>query len=488
MLTLFSNGSSHDCEGTTRREFLRVGGLGLAGLTLADLLAIRAQAAENGKHLNNKSVVFLFLRGGPTQYETWDPKMTAPAEIRSMNGEVQTKIPGVTFGSHFPKLAAMANELAIVRSFKVGTGSHGAGRSLITTGGNALKAPLGSVYSRVAGSTGPTGMPNHVVVTPKAAAPEHTQLRSQANEVLITGSLPREYKAFDPGAGGGATTNGKKKKSRKPPKASGLLADMQLKISEKRLEDRRNLLKELDGLKEGLDRSGVEGVSRFRQQAFDVILGGVTEAFDLSKEDPKVIAKYDTIKFRAAKSAINKGTKNAKKIPMFEPMALGKQMLMARRLCEAGCGFVTVVSEGWDMHGNAFGINDGMPCLGPAVDHSVSTFLEDLKQRGMSDDVLLVISGEMGRTPKINNKRGRDHWARITPLALAGGGLSMGQVIGASDRTGGSPATTPYTVQNLAATILHTLFNVGELRITQGLPTDVVRMVTSGQPIRELFS
>lgn len=487
MLSFYSNNNSRDCEGVHRRDFLRIGSLGLAGLSLADLLALRSQAAQAGKHIKNKSVVFLFLRGGPTQYETWDPKMTAPAEIRSMSGETQTKIPGVTIGGHFKKLAAMADRMAFVRSFNVGTGSHGAGRTLITTGGNPLKAPLGSVWSRVAGTTNPkTGMPNNVVLMPKAAAPEFTALRSQASEVLTTGELPKEYKAFDPAAGAVSAKNNKKKKNNNTPKGDGLLQDMQLKIAESRLEDRRALLKQVDELKQGLDKKGA-GLDEFRQQAFDVILGGVTDAFNLSKEDPKVVAKYDTSHMRAPKWAVNKGTKNAKKIPWFEPMALGKQMLMARRLVEAGCGFVTVVSEGWDMHGNAFGINDGMPTLGPAVDHTVSTFLNDLKARGMEDDVLLVITGEMGRTPKINGKKGRDHWARICSLALAGGGLNMGQVIGQSDRNGGAPATNPYTVENLSATIMHTLFDIGELRVTSGLPTDVVRTATTTEPIRELF-
>lgn len=486
MLTFHSNQSRQDCEGTSRRDFLRVGAMGLAGLSLADLFAIKAQAAAQGKHLKNKSIVFLFLRGGATQTETWDPKMSAPDKIRSMMGEVKTKIPGVTFGGTFPKLGERADRMAVVRSFKVGTGSHGAGRSLITTGDNALKAPFGSVYGRVAGSTNPrNGMPNNVVLTPAAAAPEFNQLRSQATELLQTGSLPREYKAFDPGSGKGASV-GKKGKKGKAPKADGLLADMQLQLSEKRLEDRRSLLKQLDEVKRGLDAGGAEEMSKYRQQAYDVLMGGVTDAFDLSKEDPKQIEKYDTKDFRVNPKALKKGTKNAKKIPMFEPLALGKQMLLARRLCEAGAGFVTVVSEGWDMHGNAFGVNDGMPCLGRAVDHAVSTFLDDLAQRGMSDDVLLVISGEMGRTPKINNKGGRDHWGNLCSLAFAGGGLKLGQAVGASDKNAGTPATNPYNVSHLSATLLQSLFDVTQLRLMSAVPTEIIR-AASADPIHELI-
>ena len=167
-------------------------------------------------------------------------------------------------------------------------------------------------------------------------------------------------------------------------------------------------------------------------------------------------------------------------------MALGKQLLMARRLVEAGCGFVTVTSNGWDMHGNAFGINDGMPLLGSAVDKAASAFIEDLDQRGMLDDVLFVITGEFGRTPKINNKAGRDHWGNLCTLAFAGGGLRLGQVVGSSDSKAGTPASDPVSSLNLRATIMNTLFDTAELRITDGLPTDVVNEIIAGEPIKQL--
>ncbi|MEO1971152.1 MAG: DUF1501 domain-containing protein, partial [Pirellulaceae bacterium] len=153
---------------------------------------------------------------------------------------------------------------------------------------------------------------------------------------------------------------------------------------------------------------------------------------------------------------------------------------------EAGCGFVTVTSAGWDMHGNAFGIDDGMPLLGPAVDKAVSAFIEDLEQRGLTDKVLLVITGEFGRTPKINNKGGRDHWGNLCTLMLAGGGLPMGQVIGQSDRTASRPATEPVTVKNLLATVMNTLFDVGKLRLVSGVPDEIARAITVSQPIPQL--
>ena len=472
MLTISSKGWNRDCEGVSRRDFLRIGALGLGGLTLPNLMQARAQASEAGSFVRNKSVVFLFLHGGPSQYETWDPKMTAPDNIRSFTGEVQTALPGVTFGGTFPRLGAMANKMAVVRSFRVGSGNHGTGRRLIITGGNSLQAPMGSVLSRLAGTTNSvSGMPTNVVLPPRSAGPEFNRLDSRVNEIMATGQLPSEHRPFQPGGGNN--------------QSGGLLSDMQMRVPMNQLEDRRHLLQQLGELQRGLDENGAE-LDSFRQAAFNVILQGVSEAFDLSNEDPRVVERYDTGRYRIPERVLRKQSRNARRIPDFAPVALGKQMLLARRLCEAGCGFVTVTSHGWDMHGNAFGINDGFPCLGPALDHTVSVFLEDLEARGLSDDILLVITGEMGRTPRINNRSGRDHWGNICSLALAGGGLNMGQVIGASDRQGGSPNTPPITVHNLLATIMHVMFDIGELRITQGLPTELVRAITTAQPIREL--
>ena len=167
-------------------------------------------------------------------------------------------------------------------------------------------------------------------------------------------------------------------------------------------------------------------------------------------------------------------------------------MLLARRLCEAGCGYVTIVDSSWDFHGN--GANNpgtivGMNALGNQVDHAVSAFLDDLEDRGMSDDVLLVISGEMGRSPvKKNKDAGTDHHGHLTPLLLAGGGLKMGQVIGRSDKTGHRPASTPYTPENLLATILHTMFDAAELRVSpELLPAELSKILLEGKPIKELF-
>ena len=467
MLTLFTGGKSRDCDGRSRREFLRIGTLGIGGLTLPSLLAARAAAGEGKNPVRGKSVVVLFLQGGPTQIETFDPKMTAPQEYRAMFGEVQTAIPGVTFGSHFPKLAALADKMAIVRSYRHGISSHAPASEHVISGGNPLKATLGAVYARVAGLTSPrTGIPNNAVLPPGAAGEEYKQFAAQTARVTGVGTLPPAYKAFDPSAGSQITDN------------------MKLRIPEERLENRRSLLAALDQLKRDIDTTGnLRGADQFQQQAFDVILHGISEAFDLRQEDPRLLKRYDTSHMEIPASVVKKKRANVQRQA---PVALGRQMLLARRLVEAGCGFVTVTNAGWDMHGNAFGIDDGMPVLGPAVDRAASAFIEDLHQRGLSEKVLFIITGEFGRTPKINNKAGRDHWGNLCTLAFSGGGLPMGQVIGASDRTASVPAADAVSSANVLATIMHTLFDVGQLRLESGIPTDIARFITESQPIPQL--
>ena len=161
-------------------------------------------------------------------------------------------------------------------------------------------------------------------------------------------------------------------------------------------------------------------------------------------------------------------------------------MLMARRLCEAGCGFVTVTSTGWDMHGNAFGIDDGMPILGPAVDKAASAFIEDCSRKGLSEKILLVITGEFGRTPKINSRGGRDHWGNLCTLAFAGGGLKMGQVVGKSDKLVGQPAEDLVTPNMLLGTVMNTLFDPGQVRLLSSIPDDVKKAVSDSKPIPQL--
>ncbi|RLS73110.1 MAG: DUF1501 domain-containing protein [Planctomycetota bacterium] len=431
----FHFGKAHrNCEGSSRRDFLRVGGLGLGSLSLANLLQRKAKAAEQGIRTSDKSVIWLWLGGGPTQVETFDPKMTAPAEYRSVTGEVKTVLPGVTLGGNFERMAGLADKMAFVRSFAHTNSGHSGGTHYVMTGydnrladnGAVADRPfLGSIMSRIRGTNHPeTGIPTYV----------------RLGGIYADGPafLGTAYGPFDP--------------------AGEARRNMSLSIEQSRLSNRRAMLEGIDNVKRNIDRKGLmEGLDSFEEQAFNLILSRSQQAFDLKYEDPRVVDRY------------GKG--------------LGEQMLQARRLCEAGCGFVTLQHGGWDMHSN---IKQEMDRRGPEVDRAVSALVEDLDQRGMLENVLLVISGEFGRTPKINGSSGRDHWAPLSTLAFAGGGLKMGQVVGESAEKADVPKTTPITPQDLMATVFHVLDFDKRIQFTNqsGRPT---YMIENGRPIEELI-
>ena len=463
MLSLFSG------KGHNRREVLSIGSTSLGGLTLAGLLEAHAKAGVVGSHLRDRAIVVLNMQGGPTQFETFDPKMTAPPEIRSITGEVQTSIPGVTFGGTFPKLASLANQMAVVRSYRHGISSHGTAAMHVMAGGNPTGAMMGALYSRVAGLTNPaTGLPRNVVVTSQAISDAHKGLYRNTDRVSQNGSLARAYRPFDPSAGGEVIEN------------------MKLQMQGDRLDDRKGLLQQLDQLKRHTEHNGLlAAANTFQQQAFDVLAQGAGDAFNIAKESPETLARYDTSMMKPTDGAMKRNA-YAKQ---FSPVALGHQMLMARRLVEAGCSFVTVTAPGWDMHGGGkeFTMKDGLAQLTPAVDKAASAFIEDIEARGMSRKVLLVLTGEFGRTPRINKNGGRDHWGNLCTLAFVGGGLRMGQVIGKSDKIAGEPASTPISSSNVLATVMHSLFDIGELRLQAGIAKDVERIITGGEPITQLI-
>ncbi|MBI3877574.1 MAG: DUF1501 domain-containing protein [Verrucomicrobia bacterium] len=451
-----------------RRQFLRVGGLGLGGLSLADWLAFKSFAKTRNLPLKDRSVIFLFMHGGPSQFETFDPKMDAPREIHSATGEIATSIPGVTFGATFQKLARLANKFSVVRSFTTGDANHDIKPVM---GRDTLRANMGSLYSRIAGPLrADTAMPTNVALFPRAVMPEAGPAISQFGNFEATGDLGIAYAPFVPGAGG------------------GLQADMKLNLPQQRLNDRRALLCAIDQWKRWADTSGVvEGLSSFQEQAFDTLLRGVSDAFDLSKEDPRLIARYDTAPLMP-KERISPEWKNREHYAD-NAATLGKLLLLARRLCERGAGFVTVTTSFvWDMHSdvNNAPVTVGMDYVGRPFDHAVSAFIEDCEARGLRDKILLVCCGEMGRTPRLNSKGGRDHWGGLAPLLLYGGGLQMGKVIGQSSRDGGEPASDPVRIPDLMATIMHTLLDIGEVRVTDGLPKNLVDVITRGEPIRGL--
>ena len=479
MFTIGDRRVQYNCQGWSRREFLRVGGLGVGGLTLPGLLGAQANASADS-YLTNKSVVLLFLQGGPPQIETFDPKMDASSAVRSCTGEVQTKLSGVTFGGTFPKLAQRADRLAIVRSFASGDGGHN--QLPVLTGNSSSGATMGAHVARLTGANHPqTAMPTQGIVLPE-------QIQPDLKLGEPTGPFSYGYIRKNYGVSG---TIGKAYEGLLLDGGEQLISNFELQLPKERFDDRSSLLAQMDGLKRGLDRTGaMEGASAFEQQAYDVLQRGITRAFDLSKEDPKTVARYDTRHLfrmedwhRGGKHY--NGLRNQSRITNL----LGQQMLLARRLCESGCRFVTVVDGCWDFHadGNNPGATVGMPLLGPQVDHAVAAFLDDLEDRGMSDDVLLLVTGEMGRSPKKGRNGGTGHWSSLTPLLVAGGGLKMGQVIGKTDRDGGQPTTKQYLPEHLLATVMQTVFDPAEARLQSGIPSDLMRMITANEPIRELF-
>ena len=451
----------------TRRSFLQIGSLACGGMSLASLLTESARAGTD-QLVNGKSVILLFMHGGPSQIETFDPKMNAPVEVRSATGEVSTRTPGITFGGTFPRLAQLSNRLSIVRSFVTGDGNHDI-KPVVSR--STFGANLGSIYAHVAGFNDPTtGMPTNAALFPQAVDASTQPPVLIFGNFMATGPLSAACAPFMPGAGG------------------TLQQDMKLKLPLGRLDDRLLLLKGLDRAHASLDAASNSGLDGQRDKAYRIILGGVADAFDLARENRKTVERYDTAPLVRPEN-IDKKWNNHKNYAD-NAKSLGKLLLLARRLCERGCGFVTVTTNFvWDMHSdvNNAGVAEGMRYMGLPFDHAVSAFLEDVEARGLSDKILLVCCGEMGRTPRINKNGGRDHWGNLAPLLLAGGGLKMGQVIGQSTRDGGDAATPPVTIQHLTSTILHTLFDVGKLRIMRGLPREMLPLIES-QPIPGLHS
>ena len=455
MLSVFNTRSSR------RRAMLQIGSVGTLGL--AQKLALAG--VSDSDVLTGRSVIFLFLHGGPSQIETFDPKMNAPAGIRSATGEVATMTPGITFGGTFPGLAERSDKLTIVRSFTTGNGNHDI-KPVVSKA--SLNASVGSIYSRVAGTNNPdNGMPRNVALFPRSIDPKRQPMVTQFGRFDSTGPLGAAFAPFIPGSGGPLQEN------------------MKLNLTADRLDDRRLLLTQLDALKKRADGPGaLEGVDRFRQQAFETIVGGAADAFDLTQESAETIRCYDTSKL-VTPDQISRRWKNYNNY-VDNVKTLGKLLLLSRRLVERGCGFVTVTTNFvWDMHAdvNNATVEEGMRYMGNPLDHALSAFVDDLESRGLSDKVLLVCCGEMGRTPRINARGGRDHWGGLAPLLLHGGGSHPGAVIGQSTKDAAAPQSEPWHIDNLLATIFHSVFNVGELRLQQSLPSDLIRMMTSSQPI-----
>lgn len=461
MLEVESGPMFRNCQGQSRREFLQVGTLGLGGLTLANLLAARAAADQvNGIRVKDTAVVLLFLTGGPSQIETFDPKPNAPEGFRSLTGSVQTCLPGVQIGGTFRKLAALADKLAIVRSFTHNETDHTRAVEQVIRGGNTLqRASLGAVTARLRGTSHPTtGMPTHVFLEASEIDRQFERERLRLVGAAGAGELGGGYSPFQ--AGG----------------QDEVRKDMRLKVSQTRLRDRLQLHQTLDRMNRAVDASNdMEELDKFEQQALQLVLGKSRGAFDLTQEDRRVVERYDTSGYMTGLTRDRRST-------------LGHQMLLARRLCEAGCGFVTIHNPGWDMHGGPtqFNMVDGMQELGNPVDHAVSAFLEDVASRGLSKKILLVITGEFGRSPRVNTNGGRDHWPLLSTLAFAGGGLRMGQIIGESTSKAEEPRSNPMTVDHLLGTVFQVLFDLPALHHQTGLPREIATLIARSRVIPQL--
>src|SRR5262245_28893509 len=396
MLTVTGSRQSF-CDGVSRRNFLKIGAFG-ATLTLADVLRARAAGGSQSPATSQKAAVMIYLPGGPSHIDTFDPKPAAPAEFRGEFNAINTKIPGVQFSEHYTRLAAMADKLAVVRSI-VATDEHS--DSYVMTGyperinsvaPQGQHPSFGSVMSKLRGGT-------------SADIPPFVSLRgmSMGTEPGFLGIAHRPF-----------TPDGFGLSNLKP--ANG--------VTPTRLDDRRNLLDRFDDTRRDIDASGaMAGMDAFAQRAFDMVASGtVRKALDLRTEDPRARDRYKGL----------------------EPF------LTARRLIEAGVGCVTLAYGGWDTHEGNF---TQLKRQNPNLDRGVANLIRDLHDRGMADDVVTVVWGEFGRTPKVNGGAGRDHWAPVMSALVAGGGLKMGQAIGTSSAKGEYPKDRPLKVPSLLATL-----------------------------------
>ncbi|MCH8043310.1 MAG: DUF1501 domain-containing protein [Planctomycetes bacterium] len=459
MLTILGDRQTRFCDGLSRRGFLRIGSLGLGGLSLARLM----QAETVGSTSTQRSVVMIYLPGGPTQHETFDPKPDAPREIRGSFGPTRTKVPGVQFCETLPKLAAMADKFSVVRtlvgmenrheSFQCYTGRAG-GRS--QDGEPAGGWPtFGSVVSSVLGP-GSGGMLPYVDAAPKMS------YRPYNNRGIHIGSSNDSWPGFTGRAHVPFALEGDVK--------SDLLLNG---VDLARLGDRRSLLASLDRARGQLETAAL---NVYQRQAFGLLTSSrLADALDLEKEDAKTRERYG--KSQPTDASFG----GAPQRP--------ESLLMARRLIEVGVRCVTVAFGAWDWHANREGpIEQLSKKYLPVFDHALSVFLEDLDQRGLLARTSVVVWGEFGRTPRINAKGGRDHWPSTQSVLLAGGGIKGGRVIGRTDPTGGTPADRPVHVQEVFATLYRNLgIDTGRVKITDlaGRPRYLVD--EHRQPIRELY-
>jgi uncharacterized protein (DUF1501 family) len=450
-----------------RRDFLHVGSLGLAGLTLADLLRAEASA---GVRSSTKAVINVHLDGGPPQLDTIDLKPDAPAEIRGEFRPIATRVPGIALCELMPRVAGMAHRFAFVRSLVGSAGAHDAfqchsgypARDLQAVGG---RPALGAVVSRLRGSVRDQ-MPLFV---------DLMQGRPLVRNSARPGFLGPSYQAFRPDLSKlfhRELEPGMKKELAARGAGHTVRLTLADGLSPSRLRDRTRLLADFDAARRRLDAAGVEAMDHFTQQAVSILTSGrLAAALDWSKEPLAVLERY---------------TPPADDSPLAfytsEDGTAARKLLLARRLVEAGARCVSVSFSDFDTHSGNF---PRMRQLLPIVDHALWALVTDLDERGMLGDVSVVAWGEFGRTPHINKQGGRDHWPRVSPVLLAGGGMKGGQVIGATDRHAAAVLSRPVRFQDVLATLYRNLGIPATTMLTDptGRPQ---HLLDAGEPIREL--
>ena len=441
---MFRLWAQSDRKAARRRDFLRVGGLGLAGITLADLLRREARGTQPGRP---KSVIYIVLGGGPSHIDMWDLKPDAPEEYRGPFRPIATRLPGVQICEHMPRQAGMMDRLALLRGIRSVENDHFL--SEVYSGlprGAGHRPAFGSVTSRLAGNR--SALPTYVSLD-RASTDQF-----EFEKPYYAGSGHAPFRPF-----------------------GSALEDLAPVRSLDQLRERRGLVHAFDTMRRDLDmQQTAVGMDRFQAQALDIITSArVRDAFDLSKEPDRVIAAYGQGRYphQTYKDILYP----------WNP----RPFVLARRLVEAGVRVVTLRAAEWDHHSSANGdIFFALRCLMPLLDRSLTALLHDLRARGLEEDVLVVVLGEFGRTPRIGQPGpGREHWADAGCAIFAGGGLKMGQVIGATDSRAERARTGNISFQNIVATIYHVLGIDTSTQLTDfnGRPQN---LLSDPEPIREL--
>ena len=422
-----------------RRGFLSVGAVGALGISLADVLRMEHAKADIKNYASRegtaKSIIYIYLPGGAAHQETFDPKPFAPVEYRGPLGSIETSIPGVRLGEMLPHTAKMVDKLAICRSMTHGEAAHERGTHNMFTGyrpSPALQYPsMGSVVSHEYG--------------PRNNLPPYVCIPNQPNEFAGTGYLSSSYAGFSLGSD--------------PADKNFQVKDLSLPggVDGTRFEKRRRMLDVVNGYFREKEKSdSLDALDTFYDRAYSLISSQqAREAFDMAKEPDAIKDEY--------------GRNQA-----------GMRMLLARRLVEAGVRFVTLTYGGWDMHEN---IQNGMKTQAPALDQGFATLIRDLDRRGLLSSTLVCIGSEFGRTPKINNLAGRDHWPKVFSVVMAGGGIKQGIVYGSSNATASEPEDDPLTVQDWATTIYDRLGIVADKELMS--PGDRPIEIVDGGKVRK---